>query len=100
MLRYRVELFYLYVPCANGEFTQIIRQHEMPCYNIIQDNPKILLILFMSLIFLYCQNDILLMWRNIHFVFWVRILYLRSRFTMYNCCLVTWLPRIVLVNTS
>jgi hypothetical protein len=100
MRRYRVELFYLYIPCGKGEFTQIIRQHEIPCYDIIQRQPE------NSIDFIYELNFIIL--SELHLIdaeeYTLCILgrYFVSKIKVYkyNSFCVTWLPRRVLGDTS
>lgn len=60
MRSYRIVLFYLYVPCGKGEFGQIIRQHEIPCYDIIQIRPE------NSIDFIYQLTFIIL--SELHFI--------------------------------
>jgi hypothetical protein len=60
MHHYRVELFYLYVPCGNGEFSQIIRRHEIPCHDCIQRHSE------NSIDFIYELNFIV--WSEFHLI--------------------------------
>jgi hypothetical protein len=55
-----VELFYLYVPCSKGDFSQFIRQHEIPCYHFIQRQAK------NSIYFIYELN--FMVWSELHLI--------------------------------
>jgi hypothetical protein len=54
MRHYHIKLFYLYVPSGKGEFSQIIRQYKIPCYDIIQRQSE------NSIEFIYELNIIIL----------------------------------------